>query len=332
MDFTDPARALCTACDHRRTQPDALLCPDCLDQLGALLAKLGAGYGRLDAAPGGTGIGAGPRPPGFASRPPARVDVLILTSRHVYDPEHTGPQSIRSAVEWWADQARDAGLIAPRRAVWRGIPWALPDPLPPRTVFGECDELASVLGALARAWWCADMLAALDRAARHLRRALGEHTPTVPLGACPLPDPGLPHAVEAYDELVGNVGRILAALTFTGARCGGTLRAQAWGHPAWCTTCGTRWRPGAPLRRLGAMLGDAHLDMAGLGRYLDMPDRLATLRKWAQRDEWRRHRAGGRTVYSLADARTSWWGAYDRAHPILGPALPPELVDVAGAA
>jgi hypothetical protein len=88
-----------------------------------------------------------------------------------------------------------------------------------------------------------------------------------------------------------------------------------------CARCGTAWRGEDELRALGERLGDAWMDLAAIGRYLDVRD--GTLRQWARRDGWGREpgRPGtlGRTLYRLADARASWWRAYDRANPVHGP-------------
>lgn len=171
-----PDGALCVVCDRRPAEPGALLCRLDLDELAALLGELAAAYRDLDPEPGSAGGGAGRGAPGFGSRSPARDTVLVLTDRRTqaFDPARPEqPAGIVRVVGWWADRAREDGLLPPHCRVGE------------RTVDGEVALLVSVLDAVAAAWWVADMRIAVDHAVRHLRAARGQLEPTIPLGACP---------------------------------------------------------------------------------------------------------------------------------------------------
>jgi hypothetical protein len=308
-------RPLCISCDLRESGRESLLCAGCVRRLREHLDEIGRGFGRLDAAPGAAPVSAGPRAPGFESRSPARDDVLVLTDRRrvhraAHDPDtaRNAPASLVTVVLHWADEARDAELIGPPQRVFevdrRGQARVLP-----RRVVDECALLADRAERLGREWWAGDMCRDLDAAARHLRRALGEHEATIPLGECPRPAVGY---AALYEAVVGELGPTLAGRGARVPRCRGQVRARALGHSAQCTRCRYRWDGEATLRRLGAQLGEAMLDLGGLSRYLDVESH-ALLRKWAQRDQWQRERHGRRTLYSLADARASWQRAQDRA-------------------
>jgi hypothetical protein len=305
-----PDEPLCIACDQRPARRDSLACRPCLRRVTDHLDEIAAGYGRLDPTPGAAGITGAPAPPGYGSRSPARDTVLVLTDtrRQAHDPDlPRNASSLLRTVAWWADEARIAGLLdEPRRTFAvdrRGAVGVLA-----RTVAGECEALAGVVGRLGNVWWFGDMARNLDAAVGHLRRALGDVEQTVPLGACPRPAPGY---AAMFEALVGDVGEVLAARTSRAPRCGGEVRARAFGDSARCRRCGHRWEGEAEVRRLGAQLGDAMLDLPGLARYLGV-ESLSTLRSWAMRDEWRRVKHGRRTLYSLDDARESWWRALAR--------------------
>jgi hypothetical protein len=298
-------RPCCTACDRGGALAGQLLCSGCKRRLGEHLDEIGRGYGRLNPTPGVGGDG-GRGAPGFGSRSPARDEVIALTDRrrNTYTPStsagarpESGPNAYMSLfrlVAWWADEARDVGLLAPLGGL--------------RSVVWECWELREVLDDLARRWWVADMARDIEHGVLQLRRALHELESTIPVGRCPLPAPG---EEPAYLEAVAELGEILAAQSAAVPRCDGELRARAWGEEARCRRCGTRWNGGEALRRLGAQLGEALLDLPGLVRYLGGV-KVATLRKWAQRDGWGRVKIGGRTLYRLADARESAWKAWCR--------------------
>lgn len=285
-DAATPERPTCLACNHHA--PRALLCTACLRRLTGLLAAIPAGHARLDPAPGAAGPSGGRGAPGYGSRPPARVDVLSLlvapghavTSRPLVvdepderadpdTPENApGHAPLVVAVGRWADRAREDGL--------------LPGLAGPRTVAGECLRLSGIVELLAARWWVGDMVRDLAGTAHRLRAALGEpDAPTVPVGRCP--------------RLVDDTP------------CDGPVRARLTADTATCARCHHRWRGEDTMRRLGDALGGAMLDLAGLARYLDDDVSVAGLRQWAHRDGWRRERVGRRTVYSLADARASWW-------------------------
>lgn len=167
-------KLLCLVCDHRLAEPDSLLCVGDYDELAFALAELAAGYARLDARPGAGGDAGGRGAPGFASRSPARDAVLVLTDTRkvAFDPDTpTQPTGIVRVVGWWADQARESGILPGRTG--------------PRTVAGEVALLLEHLDAVAGAWWAPDMHEAVTAAVRILRRTLGELEPTIPIGDCP---------------------------------------------------------------------------------------------------------------------------------------------------
>lgn len=166
-------RPVCLSCD-RRPASVGLLCERDRDSLAADLTALRRHYARLDPVPG-TGSARGGRPaPGFGSRSPARDSVLVLTDPRpqTFDPDRpTEPAGIVRVLGWWADAARDAGLVPQRTAA--------------RTVAGETAALAAHLDRIAGQWWIADLLEAVRAAVGHLRTVQGELEPTIPLGACP---------------------------------------------------------------------------------------------------------------------------------------------------
>lgn len=318
-------RPVCIACDQRRPAPTQLICTVCRRRLVDVLDEIRTGYARLDPRPIAGGNRAGRGAPGFGSRSPARDDVLVLTdtrgASHDPDTAQNAPTSLLRAVSWWTDRGREAGFIRARVPMLVGhVDGPAAQGLPPRSVAGECLALREVVDAIARQWWVSDMLAALGAAAHHLRRALHEHEQTIPLGRCPRPEPA---AAAEFARHVDEVGPIAAAVGSPLPRCAGEVRAKAWGHTASCRRCRYRWEGSATLRQLGAQLGDAWLDLPGLSRYLRV-ESLATLRTWALRDSWERERRGGRTLYRLADARASWWRAWDRRNPLHDrPLVPP---------
>lgn len=292
----------CTTCNRRPTPAGTLACQPCRHRTARHLAYIAANLPRLDPTPGanGTDPTAARGAPGFTSRSPARDDVIDLTDRRRggHDPEQAGNAPVLVVLAWWADQARDAGVLRSRHplARWAGPPWRLPDPAP-RTAVGEADALAGAVEQLAALWWFDGLARAVEQLAARVRRALFEHEHTVPLGRCPL---------------TGSDGE----------PCGGEIRARLPGDDATCRRCRSAWSGVDELRALGADLGDATLDLPGIARWLAV-DSLATLRSWAHRDRWRRERVGRRTLYALEDARASWWAAWDRRHPVHGPALAP---------
>lgn len=147
----------------------------------------------------------------------------------------------------------------------------LPARRTPRTVDAEAHALVSRVEQLARRWWVGEMITALRHAVRHVRWARGQLEPTVPIGQCP--------------------------------SCTGQIRARSWGKQARCQGCGMDWAGEQQLRALGEQLGDAEMDAAGIARYCAV--QVSTVRVWAHRFEWTRVRRGGRTLYSLADARAA---------------------------
>lgn len=307
----DTTPPMCIGCDQRPTTRDSLTCRPCRNRLEDLLNELPDHYDRLDATPGSAGLTGAPAAPGFESRSPARDAVLVLTDRRrqAHDPEQPrNASSLLRTLAWWADEARDAGIVlgSPRRSIAvdrRGLA-----AVQARTVRGECAALARAVGRLG-AWWAfGDMLANLDAQAGHLRRAIGEHEPTVPLGRCPRPPANL---AARHAALVDDFGEILAARIWWLDTCGGEVRARAFGESARCRSCGWRWEGLDELRLLAAGLGDAMLDLPGIARYLGV-ESLATLRSWAMRDGWIREKVGRRTLYRLDDARGSWWRALER--------------------
>lgn len=259
--MTLPAtRPMCLHCDTRPAEDGLLLCPGDRARLGELLAEIDRGHRRLDARPAADGRAGGRGRPGYGPRDVARLDVLVLTDRRAaaFDPDDPDRAAgLLRLLGWWADRAREDGVLPPRRRA--------------RTVTGEIDALTPVLGTLAGRWWVGELLAALEGAVRHLRHALGEGEPTIPLGACP--------------------------------DCGGQVRAKAWGGRARCTGCTALWEGESALRELGRRLGDAKMDAAALARYCGIA--VSTVRVWAHRDGWEREQLGGRTLYALADARSS---------------------------
>lgn len=320
-------RPHCTCCDRGQARPNELLCGGCKRRLAEHLDEIGRGYSRLDPRPGSggdTGRGA----PGFGSRSPARDDVIALTDRrrNTYTPASSAssaapdqggnaPTSLYRLVAHWADEARDAGLLDPLDDLTVGSPDGR------RSVVWECWALREIVDDLAARWWVTDMARDVEAGVLQLRAALRELERTIPLGRCPRPAPS---AEPAFAAVVAELGEILAAQGAVVPRCDGEVRARAWGESARCRRCGHRWEGERTLRVLGAQLGEALLDLAGLSRYLGGV-KVPTLRKWAQRDEWGRVRVGGRTLYRLADARDSAWRAWDRANPVHGPVRPAQL-------
>lgn len=279
--------ALCVLCDRRPAADDTLCCTVCPGRLAETLDELLDDTARLDPAPVRGGGQAG-GPPGFGSRSPARDDVLALTDRRGYvDPDNPGALvGVSVVLRTWRERVEDAGY--------------------------RWDWTPEGVRALATWWELPDLAAALRGSLAHVRRALGEQEQTIPIGVCPM----LPAEVLEPEDLEVMAPEALAR------PCGGEIRAKAYGQTARCTgRCGTSWRGEPALRALGERLGDAWMDLAAISRYLDV--KPGTLRQWARRDGWGREpgRPGtlGRTLYRLADARASWWRAYERANPVLGP-------------
>lgn len=279
---------MCVLCDRRPADRDSLACRSCPRRLADDLDQLCDDVLRLNPVPATGGGQAGVRPPGFGSRSPANDVVLSLTdTRGHFDPDNPGALvGVPVVLRTWRERVQEAGYG--------------------RTLHRE------VVEDLARGWWEApDFARAIRGSLAHVRRALQEVEQTIPVGACPLRPDELLQADE-LDDLTPSQ---------RAAPCGGEIRAKAHGHNARCGRCRTEWRGEHELRALGDRLGDAWMDLAALTRYLDV--KPGTLRQWARRDGWGREpgRDGtlGRTLYRVQDARASWWRAYDRANPLLGP-------------
>lgn len=278
---------LCVLCDRRPADRASLACRSCPRRLADDVDELYEAVARLDPAPATGGPQGGSRPPGFESRSPANDTVLSLTDvRGWIDPDQPGalvgvPVVLRS----WRERMHEAG-------------------------YGSGLHRDAV-EELARGWWEApDFARAIRSSLAHVRRALGEVDPTIPIGTCPR----LPAEHLEPEDL-----ELLPAAAYR-RPCGGEIRARSYGQTAQCRgNCGTTWRGEVELRALGERLGDAWMDLPALARYLDV--KPGTLRQWARRDGWGRE-AGAhltRTLYRLQDARASWWRAYDRANPLVGP-------------
>lgn len=319
LDDRPSPRAACLGCDQHRCLVGQLLCLGCGRRLGRLLEQLAAGEARLravDLAPVRRAGDGGRGAPGFGSRIPVRVDVLslLLAPRDLscaLDSDNTRNAPLVIVVGAWADRAREHDVLPALRG--------------PRYLAGEVLRLRGVLEQLAAQWWVGDMLADLSRAVARLERALGDDEPAAPLGRCPAPRP---EYADEHLALVGDLGARLARRAVEQRPelvCGGMLRGGR--DLATCRRCGRRWTGEAAVHELGRLLGDAMLDLGGLARYLELDP--VKLRKWAQRDRWRREQAGRRTVYSLADARASARRAWERTHPVHGPELPPGWAPVA---
>lgn len=334
--ITGDEKPTCTACDKATTMPPALLCPRCQNRLGANLDELSTGHARLDPAPRSSTRHGGRGAPGFGSRSPARDDVLVLTDPRRgagarSDDEKTvcASRSVLRCVAGWADRAREARVLAPRRVDASWVANELPRHLAEivlvelvarsrRDVASEVAALLDVLDEVACQWWVADMVADVESLLWHVRRALDELEPTVPIGACPVVPDG---AAEAWTASWTDLPPRLGVLVRESLACGGQLRARVWGERATCARCGACWRSMEQLRELGRLLGGALLDLPGLSRYLGTP--VSTLTTWAHRDGWTKHGRRGRRLYPLEQARASWWAAWERAHPVHGCALPP---------
>lgn len=329
------AHALCVACDRHRASPRALVCAGCTARAHRDLDTIRDGWGRLDATPGQQRADDG-RSGGHASRPPLRIPVLTLDvapaavraggpiNPHGDAPDQraAAPDSPRMRVRGGVARPGDPLLVTLGRLVDAARADELVEALRgPRTVPGEALRLAVHLDAIAGRWWVADAYADLATAAADVRRALGEEVTTVPLGACPRPGP--------------HGRRHLAPVTGTGptaapqsGRCGALVRAHRDRHRATCAA-GHRWDGADELRGLGAVLGEAYLDAASLAEHLAAfrpgagPVAAATLRKWAERDGWRRRRDGARTLYRVGDAVDGAYARWDRRHPVHGPVVPP---------
>lgn len=305
----------CLACNHP-APPHALICPLCAHRAATNLSVIPADYARLDTRLGSAGPDGGRAPAGFGSRPPLRVDVLTLqaapadavTARALRVVDELVAPDPDSALRARADDAAPVLVAVGRWADLAREYDTLPRLVGPRTVTGECARLAGAFDALRSQWWVGDMIRDLDRTAHRLRRALGEaDPPAVPIGWCPqiVDDRRYDH-----ERLADELGARLAdmAADAHGWRCGGRVRARLTADHAVCARCRQVWRGEDAIDQLGAQLGDAMIDLAGLRRYLDDPSlSVVGLRQWAHRDHWRSERIGRRTVYALADARDSWW-------------------------
>lgn len=164
----------CLVCDRRTAENGALLCARDLEGLVALLGELTVGHRALDPQPGAGGANGGRGAPGFGSRSPARDAVLVLTDPRpqAFDPARPEqPAGIVCVLGWWADRAREDGLIPVRRG--------------PRTVDGEAALLVAHVDQVARRWWVGEMVTSLRHAVRHVRLVRGQLEPTVPIGQCP---------------------------------------------------------------------------------------------------------------------------------------------------
>ena len=322
-DLVAPIRAACVACDRRTALEQQLLCGSCEAGLDADLRAIAAGYPLLTPEPGVAPLRAGltHRAPG--PRSPAVDDVLVLTDPRpaAWDPDgaETRASSLVGLVRHWVDELVIMGLVDERDLRFRAFVTGAHGVIEVhrgRAVPAHALLLADRVPTLARHWSVGELARQCAAQVGHLRRALGEDVRMVVLGACPLPDVADPLAVLEHARLVDELGGIPAAVALPQLSiptCGGRLRSQGWGHPARCSSCGMRWAGERALRELGAMLGGAMLDMPGMVRYFAMDGREATLRKWASRDGWRRERmTSGRTLYSLDDARRSWWAAFER--------------------
>lgn len=147
------------------------------------------------------------------------------------------------------------------------------------TVADLVTNLRGGLDQLAARPWAADLLDAAARQLRRLQRAIGDLDPEVVVGGCPV----------LVDDRA----------------CQGRIRASAFGHPAVCGRCGSRWTGPVQWMQLAQALGPAEMDAADLARYFGH-DTSSTVRTWASRDQWPRRRAGGRTLFPLQSAVASW--------------------------
>ena len=350
--ITGDERPTCTACDRNPTSPPALLCIGCLRRLGDQLRELATGYNRLDPTPGSTTNHSGRSVPGFGSRSPARDDVLVLTDRRdgaapittstrtaastatqVTDPgQARNARSVPRCVAGWADRARESGVLAPRRVDASSVANELPARLAEvvlvelvdrarRDVAAESARLLGVLDLVACCWWVADMLDDVTGLLWHVRRALDELEPTIPVGACPVVHDS---AAAAWTASWADLPPRLGQLVRENLACAGQIRAKVWGERATCARCGACWRSMEQLRHLGRLLGDALLDLPGLSRYLGVP--ISTLTTRAHRESWTKHGRRGRRLYSLEQARSSAIAAWERAHPVQGCQVPPGWV------
>lgn len=326
--ITGDERPTCTACDKNTTAPPALLCLGCLRRLADNLRELAVGHARLDPRPGSSTSHGGRGAPGFGSRSPARDDVLVLTDRRdgaTAEPARNA-RSVPACVAGWADRARESGVLAPRRVdgswavralvpAWQRRRLALLARRSRRDVAAEVAALLDRLDAVARQWWVAEMAAEVEGLLWHVRRALDELEPTVPIGACPVITDDAVEIWNASWQLPDGAS-IREALA-----CDGQIRARVFGEIARCRRCGACWRGMEQLRDLSRLLGDALLDLPGLSRYLGVP--VSTLTTRAQREGWTKHGRRGRRLYSLRQARDSAFAAWDRKHPLHGCAPPP---------
>lgn len=295
----------CIACDRSPSLDDALLCRHCAHALAADLRAIASGFPLLDPAPATAPMAAsGGRNISFGSRSPARDDVLSLTDPRpaAWDSDAAEKRagSVVGLVRHWVGALVVDGVLDEvdvRRRSFVGAADGTVRVVRGRPTAADAWRLhrLAVDGALDAYWGVGELARHAAVAARAMRRALGDERPRIVVGRCP---------------------QTLAS----GAPCGGALRTLGWGHPVRCAACGARWTGDDDLRALAGQLGGAMLDMPGLVRFLGMDGREATLRKWAQRDGWRRERVGrSRTVYALDDALASWWRAHDR---ILADAAP----------
>lgn len=300
-DTTAPVLAGCLCCDRPLLVPGRLACPPCIDRLGRTLDELRGAWTRLhqaDLAASGGGSTAR-RAPGFGSRSPIRLAVLALIHTPVHnqrpDPDNLRNAPILHVAAHWADLAREDQL--------------LPDLAGDRTVTGELLRLRGVVDELAGRWWVGDLARSLGGTLHRAHLALGEVEPEIPFGDCPRPTPD---GLAEHRQLVADLGERLVVAArdqLASLYCGGQVRGNR--EHARCRRCGASWAGEAAVHRLGAQLGDAMLDLAGLARYLGI-DSIPRLRQWAHRDGWTRTKVGGRTLYSLAEARASAWRRFER--------------------
>lgn len=238
-------------------------CSACLDRLRRTLRDISEGWAKLDATPNSGGQHGGRGAPGFGSKPPANLSVVVMRDRRSlpYEVSHDAVQYV------WdpdADHTLRPDQHGPRRGeyVERREVWYGRDGRPhaeqahalisiPATVAGICAGIAGMrdltpppgavpalirwldgqLDWLTRQPWCAEPVAELNRLAVQIR---GVHEPRRRIGSCP----------NVLDD--GPTTRV----------CEAPLYAPVRGDAISCRTCGRVWQR-ADWLRLGSILRDA---------------------------------------------------------------------------
>lgn len=171
----------CTICDHD-TQLGRFACEWCTTDMRRLLREieLYVAWLPLLAVPGRYGSTGG-RSPGFGSRPPARLDVLValdprtrLFSDREFDPvtdddEDNAPRSVLGALESWSRMIREE--------------LGQEQPTKPATIGSEITHLLGAVESCAYLEWVDEFADYIKGEHRRLRSLVGDRPPS-PLAPC----------------------------------------------------------------------------------------------------------------------------------------------------